>query len=620
MANSSFGSYPSREAAARAISKNFLDKINFSIDQVGLVLFSDYAYLASALTNQKTTLKNIITNYVSDDGTEIDKALNTAYTYMPKDNLSENWIILLTDGQHFDTPSRTKNEKDASTVTIANQIKNTNIKLATIRVAEGDRALLRTIASPGYAFNASSPQELEQILSASYDNLTCDTPPPPPPPPPSMNSCGASGTTDCSIKQIGTYILNVFSATSKIYVGDIKWIKLTIRGRLDNITGNLVIQEKINENYFDLINPKSRIVIYKNSNNTTTHITNTNCSSGSCLSNITSKSMTITLPNLNESQEYYIYFPVKAIAAKKPVNVDNDASNTKYPQLTEPIKLDNVPIEIAPGQPFFQAIIGDIYSHTTALDSIKSLLPSEKFFTDNNLVIYGGGSADFGNGIVSEKKWKSSNYDIKAPVSYQSIYEDYKTNIQKKNVKNFNDIVTGIPGKPTNYPKYIEHSNGPNNDLIIGGSSWSNKQISGTNSVVFVPGNLYIENSGLKEFAIAKDGKSSVTFIVKGRIGIDPAVTKIEGIYITDGVIDTSCTIPSDNACSPSLDNSPSGAKLALEGFYYSTQASGGFKLDRKGTPGLEPGEYFIGRPDMYFSSLMSLGKLQFLWKEVTGQ
>jgi hypothetical protein len=156
-------------------------------------------------------------------------------------------------------------------------------------------------------------------------------------------------------------------------------------------------------------------------------------------------------------------------------------------------------------------------------------------------------------------------------------------------------------------------------NLVIGGTGWDGKVFSGGKSVVFVNGDLYIKKSSGNSFSIAKDGKSALVFIVAGKMGIDPSVTKIEGLYIVDGVIDTLCTAPisgSNATCSPDKTSLQSNSQLTLEGAYYSAQT--GFKLERTGTAGGNPAETFVYRPDLILSTTDILGLKIYSWKENT--
>ncbi len=625
-----FPPYADREDAAKKITSTFVNKINFSQDKVGLMTFAETPRLEAAIGSSKTTILSKLAGYNNEPGTRIFAALNAAYAALPKDNTTARYIIMPTDGKHYDDPGETADWRDAETLKAAATIKNAGVIIVTLGIVDADSKLLDKVATPGYSFFAKSSRELENFFDVVAQRVICNvktatpkasttgtpkpataTPKPTLPP----GECGTTGV--CSRKQIGTYSLNVFSEESTLITGSTYWVKLTIKGRTDYNDGTLVIHEKLNPGAFELVSPTSNIEIYKKvGSGSPIYQTDTICNSGSCLSNIAADSMDISIPNLKADEESYIYFAVKPIIeSATSIDVDSTTSNIAYPQLTTGITLDNTKAAIPASQTFFQTSGGDTYSHADTDDAIDSSLPKDKFFTgsNNHVVLYKGGNASFGKGEVNPKKWQSNSYSIHNTIEYESLYNEYKNQIQPVEIKGVSSF-KNIPGESI----YIEHSSTGNNDLTIGGGNWDNQTIQGKNVVIFVNGDLYITRQGASSYTIAADGKSSLTFVVKGRIGIDPGVTSVQGIFLSDGVIDTSCTVPADAACSPSLTTSPLNSTLSLEGYFFSSDAGnkGGFQLDRKGVPNTSPGELFKARPDFYLAVTHGLGRVQIDWKE----
>ncbi len=140
-------------------------------DQIGLVVFGNFAYVASPLTYDKNIIKQIIAKlYATIAGanyTVINDALFQAAKLFEKNRAKSKIIILLTDGQSrgdnipFDVSMR--------------MIKDMGIKVYTIGIGhKGDfnKAYLKLIAnkSGGKFFSASDPKTLQKVY-AKIDTL-----------------------------------------------------------------------------------------------------------------------------------------------------------------------------------------------------------------------------------------------------------------------------------------------------------------------------------------------------------------------------------------------------------------------------------------------------------------
>lgn len=159
--------YPTREAALKDISKNFVNTINFSEDKVGVVLFSDKYTLAAKMGSSKSSILSVISSYTSDHGTMIDGALSMALQNMPAAiNGGDRYIVLITDGQQDD---------DSGTISVANQIKSKGITLAALAMGDKtDNAMLKSIASGGYYYSAENSKDLNKFYDLISTDVKCN--------------------------------------------------------------------------------------------------------------------------------------------------------------------------------------------------------------------------------------------------------------------------------------------------------------------------------------------------------------------------------------------------------------------------------------------------------------
>jgi hypothetical protein len=205
---------------------------------------------------------------------------------------------------------------------------------------------------------------------------------------------------------------------------------------------------------------------------------------------------------------------------------------------------------------------------------------------------------------VSPSLQNVEGYSVDSTSFYDQMYDRYKDRISAISLDNLDLLSSSAPAIG-----YIDPSVDVSTALRIQGAGWNNKVISGKRLIIFVPGDLLIK----VPFTVAKDGKSSILFVVKGSVGIDPGVSKVEGAYLADGRIDSLCSgnFQPDLDCSPgknpAIDN-----QLTLEGIYF---AGSGFNLDRN-VVGTTPAELFAYRPDLFFSMIETAGKNVYHWSE----
>ncbi|MDY0122467.1 MAG: VWA domain-containing protein [Sulfurimonas sp.] len=132
-------------------------------DNIGVVLFGDFAFIASPITYEKDILKEMISYLnqgMAGQNTAIGEALAMGVRAFKHSRAKTKIIILLTDGEHN---SGAISPKEAMEL-----VENEGIKVYTIAVGnkeEADSALLQKIAqkSGGEFFGASNAKELAEV-------------------------------------------------------------------------------------------------------------------------------------------------------------------------------------------------------------------------------------------------------------------------------------------------------------------------------------------------------------------------------------------------------------------------------------------------------------------------
>lgn len=259
---------------------------------------------------------------------------------------------------------------------------------------------------------------------------------------------------------------------------------------------------------------------------------------------------------------------------------------------------------------YFQIGEGNVYSRGEVNASIVNVLPStEQFIQPNKGILFTSSINDFGRPVENVVSFYDQNANISENITYDTLLESYKKSYKQTNLNN-GTVRSGV---------YL-HSDGSTNDLEIKNGSPFDSISSGDQYVVFVPGNLYIGPLNSDDFIVPRDGKTFIAFIVKGNIGVDPSIERLEGVYITDGTFDDVCR--RSNPAPQSFSGGQCGGattyssanQFLVEGLL---SARSGFILQRINTTG-DSAENFTLRPDFYFSGLDLIGINRKSWFEVT--
>jgi hypothetical protein len=481
-----------------------------------------------------------------------------------------------------------------------------------------------------------------------------------PPPSPSPNLI-----TQTSKKEIGTIagIGNKFQPLTELEEGKDYWVRIQVFNNDIRDYTKVALHEVLNSAYFDLYQPNYIKTDWSSTTFFIESLKNKGYSEGmedttedecedlgagipSCISGyVTGGNSFIAQPITNSDpakntapmngsslRQKYFYFKVRAKAnsagAKIKVDVDDtypahtggyidfiDEPNTEY---NEP-GLDNEEVVICPvggcinsALGYVQILLGNVYSHyvgalapiTFELPLNTALIP-EPISTRKTSILFQRDPkpGDYGAGRPVDSNWYLQGYSQKSgEFNYNNLYNEYKDKpIQSENINGVNQLDNGVG-------YYIDQTSISTGRYTISGGGWKNQTIQNKQAVIFVPGDLFISEN----VDISSEGNSSLAFIVQGNVGIDPSVTNVEGIFIVDGVIDTTCSASSgfiSGKCESTV--APPDVRVTLEGLYYS---SGGFVLDRD--TGTEPSETFRFRPDFLFSASSTLGKNLYSWVE----
>jgi Ca-activated chloride channel family protein len=146
---------------AKIIATDFIQKRES--DNVGIVLFGDFAFIASPITYEKNIVAEMLgylSHGMAGQNTAIGEAMAMSVRAFEHSKAKTKIIILLTDGEHN---SGSISPKDA--IKLA---RDENIKIYSIGMGnkgEADEALLKTIAdeSGGEFFSAYSAKELKSV-------------------------------------------------------------------------------------------------------------------------------------------------------------------------------------------------------------------------------------------------------------------------------------------------------------------------------------------------------------------------------------------------------------------------------------------------------------------------
>ena len=153
----------SRFEITKIVAKDFL--LNRHSDNVGVVIYGDFAFIASPITYEKEVVSDMLsylTQGMAGQNTAIGEAIAMSERAFKHSKAKTKVIILLSDGEHN---SGTISPKEALT-----SIKSQNIKIYTISIGnkgEADEVLLEKIAreSGGEFYTAVSAKELQEVYS-----------------------------------------------------------------------------------------------------------------------------------------------------------------------------------------------------------------------------------------------------------------------------------------------------------------------------------------------------------------------------------------------------------------------------------------------------------------------
>ncbi|MDA7818527.1 VWA domain-containing protein [Sulfurimonas sp.] len=159
----SAGERLSRFEIAKKIAQEFIHKR--VSDNVGVVMYGDFAFIASPITYEKTIVTDMLgylNQGMAGQNTAIGEAISMSVRAFQSSRSKTKVIVLLTDGEHN---SGNISPKDA--IELA---KDQSIKIYTIAMGakgEADEELLKKIAddSKGEFFRADTAKELREVYS-----------------------------------------------------------------------------------------------------------------------------------------------------------------------------------------------------------------------------------------------------------------------------------------------------------------------------------------------------------------------------------------------------------------------------------------------------------------------
>ena len=151
----------SRFVLTKLIAKEFI--LSRSSDNIGVVLYGDFAFIASPITYEKEIVADMLeylTQGMAGQNTAIGEAIAMGVRSFEFSKAKSRVMILLSDGEHN---SGRISPKDATALA-----KSANIKIYTIGIGEADSALMREIAKEtgGVYYNAPSAKDLQSVYNA----------------------------------------------------------------------------------------------------------------------------------------------------------------------------------------------------------------------------------------------------------------------------------------------------------------------------------------------------------------------------------------------------------------------------------------------------------------------
>lgn len=151
----------SRFSLTKIVAKKFIQ--SRESDNVGIVLYGDFAFIASPITYEKEIVVDML-SYLSEgmagQNTAIGEGIAMGLRAFKHSKAKNKVMVLLSDGEHN---SGSISPKDALVLA-----KNADVKIYTIAIGEADSALMHKIAkeSGGVYYSAVSAKELQNVYSA----------------------------------------------------------------------------------------------------------------------------------------------------------------------------------------------------------------------------------------------------------------------------------------------------------------------------------------------------------------------------------------------------------------------------------------------------------------------
>lgn len=422
-----------------------------------------------------------------------------------------------------------------------------------------------------------------------------------------------------------TYVQDISSQTGGRFFNAVTQDELiasleSISSTVASQTGTLStvqLSERINQDYFEII-PLSLGSTFRiqrvAQDGSLSYIQNSTCAGLSCVTNLVYagselRGFDMTTDQIPSSESRIIYFKIRSKNNSNPNYIPlndtsttdgTDASTINYLDFGLSEIVDNKNVRIGPfAAQYFQINNGNIYSdgRNDPL-SISTKLPfsNSMFNTGDASIIQSVKDNDFGNGEANQP-----NYTIRAENTYLFNYQNAKKSAINASTSN---NVPPVESLPEGTHSILIPNDARINDIRPDKSN--NKKL-----ILLVEGDVYIEG----DIEIPANARSGLIIYAKGNVGIEPQVSRVDAVIITEGLIDTRCEAsrgfdPANDCSTVSTTNIP----LELQGSFV---ANKGFSLERSAAS-VQPAELFIYRPDMLIATTQSLGKTQSIWSELS--
>nr|WP_275714454.1 VWA domain-containing protein [Sulfurimonas sp. SAG-AH-194-L11] len=151
----------SRFALTKIVAQKFIK--NRESDNVGIVLYGDFAFIASPITYEKEIVVDML-SYLNEgmagQNTAIGEGIAMGVRAFKHSHAKSKVMILLSDGEH--------NSGSISPKAALSLAKDAAIKIYTIAIGEADSSLMEKIAkeSGGVYYSAVSAKELQNVYNA----------------------------------------------------------------------------------------------------------------------------------------------------------------------------------------------------------------------------------------------------------------------------------------------------------------------------------------------------------------------------------------------------------------------------------------------------------------------